>query len=147
MNLDRELRPLPPEVDGDERTLADLTSRSPRGVVYQALLKKYRTPRTTRRPDIVGMDVFEDNAPDWLWMLAKDILEHTGYEDDLGMSLLVEAITWVELGDEVARSARLRDPRTRASVGRVEDAAYIAEMRRFLKAAYLEPKYLAKEKR
>jgi len=144
VNLDRELKPIENVDEETGEKLADLSSRSTRGVIYQALLKKYRKTRTTPRPDVLGVACFEDPAPDWLWMLARDILEHTLYEDDLGLSLLTEAITWCEAGDEVARSARLRDPKTRASTGRIGDAVYVSTMRKLMQAAYLEPGYLHK---
>jgi hypothetical protein len=122
----------------------DITSGNPRGDIYQAVIGRYRKPRKTPRTDIGG-HVMEDCAPDWLWMLAHDVLEHTRLEPDHGRSLLEQAIAWCEAGDEEARSERIRDPEPVApSRGAILDAAYVGTMKRFLIEAWKAPGYLAK---
>jgi hypothetical protein len=84
----------------------DRSSGTARGRVYQAVVRRYRRPRETPRPDAPGC--FEDPAPDWVWRLAEAVLEHTEREPDAGRERLEEALAWCEASpDPAARSARL----------------------------------------
>lgn len=116
----------------------------PRGHLYQELVKRYRKPRVAPRMVHTDLKVYEDPAPDWMWTLARDILEHTSHEPDLGRSLVERALLWCEAGDPEARSKRLRDEPTVPSRGPVLDAVYVRTMIEFLEAAWKDASYLAK---
>jgi hypothetical protein len=73
------------------RKLADLTRRTRRGRLYQKIVRAYRVPRLLPHPDSFA---FSDPAPDWLWMLARHVLEYTEFEKDAGEKFLLAAITW-----------------------------------------------------
>lgn len=105
------------------------TSSSPRGRVYQTVIRRYRRRRRTQRPDQPG--VWEDPAPDWVWQLAEGILEHTSREPDSGRRWLEEALAWCEACPAPAlRSARLLAV-VQASVG-----APLPRLRAFLDRAW-----------
>lgn len=75
---------------------------------YQEVIGRYRAPRATPRPDITSHDVFEDPAPDWLWMLVRDLLKRSGAEPDGGRTIVEACIAWCEAGDREARSVEIR---------------------------------------
>jgi hypothetical protein len=116
----------------------------PRGHLYQELVKRYRKPRVVPRIVHKDLKVSEDPAPDWMWTLTRDILEHTLHEPDLGRGLVEQALAWCEAGDPEARSARLRDEPTCPSRTVVLDAVYVRTMTEFLAEAWKHPEYLAK---
>lgn len=130
-----------------ELTTFSITSGSPRGDLDQRTIARYRAKRETPRPDLGpgGMHVYEDPAPDWVWKLAQDVLEHTEHENDHGKAVLNAALMWCEAGDAVARSERLRDPGPVApSRNRFFDTLYVRNVMTFLEEAWKHPEYLPK---
>lgn len=118
------------------RQTADLTSKTPRGRIYQRLMFRYRKPRTSPRPDLLPSVVLSDPAPEWLVRLAVDILEHTAHQPDFGETLLEQAVAWCEAGDASTRSAWLVKQPTQPTKGRAEDDAYIMSLSSFLREAW-----------
>lgn len=118
---------------GEDRVATtDLTRSTPRGRLYQEIVRRYRRPKRT--PGFVGDPVLDEHpAPDWVWRLAKDILEHTGREHDQGRAVVQYALTWCEAGPNPAlRAARLVSGDTLPSMGPVQDAKYLHDLRAIL---------------
>lgn len=113
-----------------KRELADLTSKTPRGRVFQAVLQRFRKKRTTPRPDLLPeLRIFEDPAPDWVERVARDVLEHTEFERDHGSMLLEQALLWCQFGGRPeARAEIILTGETRPTTGRAENQRYLVRL-------------------
>jgi hypothetical protein len=73
----------------------------------QRVVKLYRAPRATPRPEFKSFDCFEDPAPQHLSALAYEIAKHTGNEPDHGFAIIAEALAWCAAGDSLRRAVQL----------------------------------------
>ena len=109
MTTDRRVDLLHPEVPEAPSgpTWAVLTSETPRGRVYQRVVRARRVPRLVGAPPRSAQEganyagVIDDPAPDWAWMLVRGVLQHTAPHADHGEALVLQALAWVDAGDAV----------------------------------------------